>query len=348
MPSSTSSSERPASERRELVRAVAALAAAALVAWVVLGVYARPPGWGPRNARVLFVGSSRTDAAVLPRRLSEPAGKMTFFSLDLELAEAALAYHRDAWPDLALVVVELTEFTLYGDAVGFHYPDPSVIVEHLDLPVWAFPERPGHWPRRLWRLPPGNGDRLRREWELRSVLSGEGLPWLRPGRRPLLETVLVRSLGQGEIFGLRGRDPARRFLDPEHAEARVLASRGLEATFGEASLPANREALTRMAETLAGQGVRLVLLTPPLHPELLALRPERWGRVQRETIEELRSRPGLEALPWWDHSADPGVDPRWFLDPDHLDAEGARRFTATMDRRIAHELETPHPAGPPG
>jgi hypothetical protein len=88
--------------------------------------------------------------------------------------------------------------------------------------------------------------------------------------------------------------------------------------------------LDALAKELGARGVALVLYTPPYHPAYLAeKRPDVLAET-RATVERLlRRHPGLVWLDFATHPEFAGSD-ELFINADHLNGEGARRFSALL------------------
>ena len=310
MRSSTSSSDR-----RGLIAWPAAVAIlVAVSAYVVLEHQTLPGPWNSERAQTLFVGTSHTFDAIDPEAFDEEVGRITFADLDLQLAARTLERHRDRFPELGTLVVEVSDFSLLTDRVSDLRHDLGQITGELHLWSTSLPDRAPIWPRRRWKL--------------RALIDGAGMPGLYWRRRPTLSRLLSRQDPIGEApFAEVPAVAASAALTEARAVRRVMR---LEALIHGDPEP-NLVALESMVARARAEGLSVALVSYPLHRTFSAVRPPRWERV----VEEVMRRSEAEAVLRLDYRIGHGLPDTAFKNVDHLSPLGATE----LSRRLSSDLE---------
>jgi lysophospholipase L1-like esterase len=121
-------------------------------------------------------------------------------------------------------------------------------------------------------------------------------------------------------------------LDPAWVRTRV---EGHRQQMRADSLARNRVALEGLAQRLRARGVKLAVLWVPVSPEYTA----RFGAADlaaaRAIIAELQQRVGLA---FFDYGNDPRIQPRDFFNADHLNAEGAAKWSDILAAEVVRPL----------
>ncbi len=89
----------------------------------------------------------------------------------------------------------------------------------------------------------------------------------------------------------------------------------------------------RIIDRYQGSGTKLIFYRMPRAP---IVRPDGLVRKESASIRELAARPGARVLD--EHAFDELEAPRYFYDPQHLNAEGKKRYTETLVRRVTEAL----------
>lgn len=88
----------------------------------------------------------------------------------------------------------------------------------------------------------------------------------------------------------------------------------------------NYRRISALIDHLHSAGVRVVLFTPPFHYRYIELyREANPPREMESSVRRLAAEQGIEWLDYSDHPM--AEEARWFLDSDHLNADGRQRFT---------------------
>ncbi len=277
------------------------------------------PEWGDARVRVLFLGSSHVDGGITPARMPVPAARITHAGAEIDLLARAYLSHRDRWPRLQVVLIEVDEVTLLGDRAWNHRFDLTPLAGDLDLDPWELPRKDDPIPRAVWIV--------------RNLLRGRGLAGLDPSRRFTLAN-LERRLQPTPDEWIQDRSPP-----PAPARtstlSRSLSERGVEYLRQTAADPRfNVAALIELTRALRARGIDVILLTLPDHRFYRAVRPEAWQRLVESTVESVRAAAG-EPIPHWDYRADDRFSDDDFNNATHLDPRGAARFTDLIAERLA-------------
>lgn len=290
------------------------------------------------DPEVVFLGDSRTivDPADLERELEDGLGRpMRVFNLAMpggppmtHLAMTGPIVARDRPPEL--VVIFLSEF-VFGSRLDPVLSRASVTSSWraVDAPVALRAGMPVE--------------------EVLAAVMSDGFDALRL-RRGVLGVVLEgKDPGEAEPLGVQGFRPAKR------VDARTQRARAHGRAAGyrdELSPPAelNTEQLGYFEATLdrlLDHGIRVVVTTSPTSRPLwrnfeLPLYLEGFGRARAMAAER--------GVPFVDYRETAVVADHYFADGDHLNPEGARRFTHLFARNVLVPLmrgEAPRAQRPP-
>ena len=293
---------------------------------------ARVPIWQVGAAEVLLVGSSHVRSGIDPSLFARPTGVLSFAGMNIELGAAVLRAHRDLWPKLETVIMEIDEFTLLLDAVKLREDDLTHLCDRLDLSVWELPGRADGFSR------------VRRS--VTSIVRGDGWAALGPKHRLTLSRLRRHLIGPGRFFS--EPEPTRSWaqtdseLTPERAVKRVRALQEHSVISANAS-ERNVAALLRLARWLDREGIGLALVTLPKHHTYLSNRPPEWENMVRTGVRTVRE--GVDAwasetsrsfpVPYWDLERDPRFTDAAFGDQDHLNAVGAETLAPQLEALLA-------------
>ena len=101
---------------------------------------------------------------------------------------------------------------------------------------------------------------------------------------------------------------------------------------------ANLAALEHIVALTQARNVELVLVVPPVYPTYAkGMKPEYWQQTQ-ERLLELSKREGVR---YFNFLEAPGLEPTDFLDADHLNVNGAVKFTRMLRTELANRQGHP-------
>lgn len=259
------------------------------------------------RAEVLVLGSSHMSNDVDPSRFRVPgfnlANSSQSVGLDAELAGWAMPRA----PRLRVLVLELAMFSLERRL----YENPERWRNAFYVREFGVYEQPG----------PGFALDPRSHSLLHAFGGQEALALLlHPARR------------HGPPITPEGWNPADSAivptLDPATGARRVAEH---VAHMREAAVPAHLAALRRVIAAAAARGVRVVFVTTPVTGVYAAaMDTARWRRDQG-AIRALAAPCGLA---YHDFLRDARFGTGDFVDTDHLNARGARRFSVVLDREV--------------
>lgn len=287
-----------------------------------------PPAWKSPSAKVLMMGTSHLDNAIEPRLLPWDAGILACAGADLQLLTTAFDVHRERWPNLELVIIEVDEYTLLTDRVRGRRDDLSPLVDRLNLTVWDFEDRGDAWERLRWRLV--------------NLARGRGQAALQPRRR--LGLVNARWLRDRWL-----RDPVDRpppppppYVAPDPAKVSPEgAAKGMKRFEKLIEEPEwNVASLEALVDRLTAQGIEVVLVTFPSHPNYSRIRPPEWDALIRSVHTRVAAK--NRAIEYW-NLREMALPEEAFTDLTHLDRRGAYDFTKALVDRIEARTRRPAP-----
>ena len=89
----------------------------------------------------------------------------------------------------------------------------------------------------------------------------------------------------------------------------------------------------KIIDQYAGSRTKLIFYRMPRGP---LVRPANWAQKKTHSIRDLAVKPNTILLD--EHLFDPLEKPEFFMDPLHLNAEGCRRFTEILTRKVSQVL----------
>ena len=258
------------------------------------------------GTRLLILGSSHALFGLRPDGFSQPAFNLGWVSQTLYYDSSLLELSMRSMPHLETVIQTVSYFTLEEEL-----DDPRVTGR-----AWAYWRLFGIEPLpQIPRLDSRRFSRLVAQGNWRSV------QWAMHGFGPREEMLHVRADGWG--------DPVvpvcQRAQDSSYARERM---RDWRSTMFPQKRQAQLVRLGAMARLAKSRGVRFLLVTTPILPEMRALENPKEREWMRRSLDSMARREGIS---WFDLESDPDFRPQDFLDMDHLAPEGALRFSRRID-----------------
>ncbi len=318
--------EPAAIARPQVLRVVCTLVFAGVAALALLSLLPRSESQAALAVRgiqpstqVLALGASHVFTSIEPSLTDRPWTNLSAGLLNYLFMESVWAAHEEQMPGLRAVVLDLDPLPVFTDSYASSHGDYDHLLD-LEPSLSALHEP---WTRRLALA----RDRLlTRQLPLRRAFWREKLDMenllaaLRPvppeyQTVPGHERLLGRRPDSG-AWGERGRAHRATVYSPE-------------------VIPRNLAAFARIVESVKARGLRLILVRFPVHPAYLRASPE-FDRVFAELCELARRvAPDSEAL---DFSRTPQFGDDDFYDDDHLNQQGATRFTPMLSARVEELL----------
>lgn len=259
------------------------------------------------EVETVILGSSEAYYGIVPKRLTGSAFSLANSSQSLYYDDALIEHLLPRLPRLRRVIVPISYFTLYFQL----YDHEESWRQYQYAQVWGLPlQRPA--------------DRL----SLRRF-SRVALYTPRVAIQELFHRFRMSLAPQVDDRGWYHVPEAEHWgLGPAEARGRLAVH---ESFMHEAYFGPNAAVLRRLLTTLRGRGVDVVFVTTPVWPTYQAgMRPELWNRA-RSTVEQLAREYGALYLSFLH---EPRMRAEDFLDCDHLNAQGALRFTAILDASL--------------
>lgn len=100
------------------------------------------------------------------------------------------------------------------------------------------------------------------------------------------------------------------------------------------SLTPNLLALQNITDYCRTENLGLILLRPPTTGEFIAGRSQQWNDELAGLLSDLRARHPRHPLPFWDANEDEIYGLEYFDDPNHLSAEGKRRYSGFLMSKL--------------
>ncbi len=309
------------SEERRFSRFLVTLAILALV-HIVLDAYLfyRPSDYAEKAnllrsstpVEILILGSSHSLFGIRPDKLKERAINLANVSQSLSLDEQIMRIFLRKHPELRLVVVPVSYFSLdYCLSRGTEEWRDCLYFRFLGVHERSFVEICKD--ARYWSLPVFYGS-----GRLRKILSGDA----REIRMPSLD-----SFGwchpKPEYFGI---------ISQEAARARVKGHQGL--MFADLE-PKNKQILVRLIDACLHQKVKVLLITLPVFETYLAQTDPNTLKHMRSVLQQFGNLPGVKYV---DYLADPRFGRSDFADNDHLNENGAAEFSSLLDQEVIGPL----------
>jgi len=209
-------------------------------------------------------------------------------------------------PHLGTVLQTVSYFTLEEE-----FDDPRETAR-----AWAYGRLFGIEPLpQIPRLDSRRFSRLAAQGNWRSV------QWALRGFGPRLEMLHVRPDGWGDPVA----PVCLRAQDSSYARERM---RDWRSTMFPKKRQAQLARLGTMAHWAKARGLRFVLVTTPILPQLRRLEDPLEREWMRRGLDSLARHEGIS---WFDREDDPDFGPSDFLDMDHLAPQGALRFSRRLD-----------------
>ncbi len=275
-------------------------------------------------AEVLFMGSSHVLSGIDSLSFERPVAKLTVRGMSQDVATAAFASHRESWPNLRWVFVEIDEFTILTDRMPREMHDLSELCGVLDCSVWDFPVPKGDW-----------GLLLRRAC---TFLDGKGSSVLYEKNRISLPNMIPRfaSLLRNKATQSSGKKPtelAKTAPSLAAAEQRVEYIEQLKA----ADPTKNTKALVEIVQLAEAEDLRVVFLSLPTSRSYTTVRPAKWNDALQDAMDKASLASGMKT-PYWNYRNDSRFLQTDFKDVDHLNEIGAQKFSRILSERIAENL----------
>ncbi|MCZ7648468.1 MAG: hypothetical protein M5U26_24945 [Planctomycetota bacterium] len=313
------------------------------------------------DPRILVLGSSRAEDAVVPKQLDEALGLPDFSAENLgiqagDVHDALVFYrrHRNALGRARLVILCTDEWHFSsGAGLGWRYRLHAPISERWALgrpgaePEWARPEQLDE-PRWGAELEARRAAKREQAERLRTQLLLDGIFSMRQKLAYVPTAVAFNLLGLGKNKGLdfteerQIRRPERK-RDDEFGPAidnPATFDNRLQTFYADFDahpvLLGHVEALARM---VAEDGGRLVLLQMPnrrlYQEEVERLYPAEY-ELHARALRELGARLGARVY-LYRYPEECGLEDRNYLDYGHLAKAGSRRFTEFLAELIRRE-----------
>jgi len=256
---------------------------------------------------VLFFGSSHTQNGVNPEFFAKPSCNLGFASQDIK-ADSSLFFHNvRQMPRLRTVIYELE----------YHRMDLENGPDYVRTPwyylYYGIEIAPVNWINKISL------------YSSNTTFFNENLLQMAMGKEKVHKTInkygYVTKNFSSE-FGKMGYDSA---AIAKSADKRL---KGRFSETDDAVFARNARRVEMIAQYCKSHGIRLMLVGPPLYQTYQErMLPRKRSRV-RHFIDTLREKYGL---PYADFSADARFRLRDFADDDHLDPDGAKKYTQLLD-----------------
>jgi hypothetical protein len=266
----------------------------------------------------LIIGSSSAYWDVSPELLPGSAFNLANVAQSLYYDDQLLAEALPKLPRLRRVILSVTYLSLFfqlhdsdEDERQYYY------YQEWDIPPPRFRERLDvrMWSRVALRTPVTTFE------SLVGALRGSART-----RGPLVPGPLDPPVDERGWCAREPGDP--KDLDPSVVEAKLKYHHGLMHLSDQ---PANVAYLEHMIGLLAARHIELILVTPPVAEAYSSrLKPAYWNRT-RDTLAELARAPNVR---YFSFLTAPKFPVEEFLDADHLNRQGAVRFTALLEAAI--------------
>lgn len=341
MPSSTSSSNRvsdstrPSGDDDRTVRPSGwhwTVASAAILAFMValglkqvwIGVYdpvhedhyltlAHDDLLQDRGARVLVVGTSHMRTGLNPEWAGVPLVSLNHPALDYVSMERLLQTHENQLDRFAILAIDLDVFALEVDTIA--YVRESVALHRMGMSVWDY-DAPIH--RRF------------------KLFMRQQIPFYSPGVNP--QSLQERFWPSGPTVEAGYRGSHQKMTAKERGDQRAISHQNAFRHFPNRAA-ANRQALLRMVELARKHHMQCILLRMPHEPSYWETLDEMYQNRFYELIAELQT---FDHVDVWDYddpaqiSLKPFED---FRDGDHLNEQGAKKFSEAFGQRLQALLD---------
>ncbi len=265
------------------------------------------------GVRTVIFGNSHMQSAWLASASRTPSFKMARTSQDLSLDLELLEKYGPSLTDVNQVVLGVSYFSF-----GYRLQDfeKSILVNYRSLGI-----HPDDWILRL------KTELMTRSRFLR------------------YRSIFVRRLTQRLVPGIgSGSDdprtsPLSRFNRLSESEQSAWSRRRSLLHFSGIYSPdaesRNREALTELIRKSRERGWRVLIVTPPVTSNYRdRLPPDAAERAHRMIRSAMDAAAGGANVVYYDFAAKQVYGDQMFMDPDHLNVYGARRFTQDLNRAL--------------